>query len=35
MGDYFMTPCPYCDEIFEDADEFFERMTTCDENNDY
>lgn len=27
---YFMAPCPYCDELLEDEDDFFYHVTTCD-----
>ncbi|MBM7598250.1 putative C2H2 Zn-finger protein [Virgibacillus halotolerans] len=31
MFDDFMMICPYCDEIYEDEDDFFYHMTMCDE----
>lgn len=27
--------CPYCDEVFDDADEHFEHTTLCDKNDEF
>lgn len=30
-----MLVCSYCDKVFDDADEHFEHITLCDENDEF
>lgn len=32
--DGFMSPCPYCDELFEDEDDYFYHVTMCEEEEE-